>query len=1090
MKILELRFKNLNSLSGEWLIDFTNPEYISNGIFAIIGPTGAGKSTILDAICLALYGRTPRLKGISQSANEIMSRQTGECFSEVTFETHAGKFRCHWSQHRARKKSKGKLADSKHEISDLASGKILESKKRKVAIVIEEKTGMDFDRFTRSILLAQGGFAAFLQATADERAPILEQITGTEIYSEISKAVHERQREENAKLELIQAEMAGITILNDEDEDLLEQSLAEKIKSEQESTEKNDKLQKSILWLNEIEKLGKELESIQTESELISKEIELFKPNRGKLNNALKVIEFESEYATLSSTRQQQKSDINSLTISENKLPELNKSQALKASAVSKAENDVTTIKGTQKDELELIKTVRAFDLRINDKQSVLKTAEQDCQNIEAQIGDKNNQQQSLCSKREKIEKEASNIEQYLSANANDASLISELTGINEQIKGLKIISDHLVELNKQVLDFKTLSEENGIKHANQLTLCQSLQEKHDKSINKVKKIKQAIEELLGGRLLREYRAEHDNLLREMVYLKKIESLEEEREKLVDDAPCPLCGSLNHPFAEGNVPKIDETEHQINELAILINKAEQQESELKQHESNEKKTISSLTGAEKLLVKTSHKKDESLSRFQSIERDCLITDEKYQQQKKTLILTLEPFAITDPKDDELDMIANALKVRQEKWQGTHQQKSEIGHKKTELDSEIKSLEAIVNTLKDSLKEKQSVEETHNDEFKKLISERKNLYGSKNPDTEETRIEKLVAKSESYVNSAIKNRDQIKQQLNELETQIKSLKENIDNRKPEIAELESTFINNCAKVGIEDEQLFLSYRLNVDQRKELSNQSKTLDAKQADNQTRRRDRESRLSQALDKKITEMPVDDLKKEQLDIQSSLKTSAEEIGAIKQRLLDNTNAKTKFQQQQSQCDAHKNECKKWTALHALIGSVDGKKYRNFAQGLTFELMVSHANRQLEKMTDRYLLLRDDKQPLELNVIDNYQAGEIRSTKNLSGGESFIVSLSLALGLSKMASRKVRVDSLFLDEGFGTLDEDALETALETLSGLQQDGKLIGIISHVSALKERINTLIKVEPFSGGKSIISGPGCERVVDKKQAIVS
>src|SRR5690606_26579641 len=139
---------------------------------------------------------------------------------------------------------------------------------------------------------------------------------------------------------------------------------------------------------------------------------------------------------------------------------------------------------------------------------------------------------------------------------------------------------------------------------------------------------------------------------------------------------------------------------------------------------------------------------------------------------------------------------------------------------------------------------------------------------------------------------------------------------------------------------------------------------------------------------------------------------------------------------------------------LHDLIGSADGKKYRNFAQGLTFEHMVSHANRQLRKMTDRYLLIPDEEHPLELNVIDNYQAGEIRSTKNLSGGESFIVSLTLALGLSKMASRKVRVDSLFLDEGFGTLDEETLETALDNLAGLQQDGKLIGIISHVSVLK------------------------------------
>ena len=131
--------------------------------------------------------------------------------------------------------------------------------------------------------------------------------------------------------------------------------------------------------------------------------------------------------------------------------------------------------------------------------------------------------------------------------------------------------------------------------------------------------------------------------------------------------------------------------------------------------------------------------------------------------------------------------------------------------------------------------------------------------------------------------------------------------------------------------------------------------------------------------------------------------------------------------------------------------------------------------------MTERYLLVRDTSQPLELNVIDNSQAGEIRSTKTLSGGESFIVSLALALGLSYMASRKVSVDSLFLDEGFGTLDENALDIALDTLAGLQQDGKLIGIISHVPALKERISTQIEVIPTTSGRSSICGPGCQRI---------
>ncbi|WP_418978333.1 AAA family ATPase, partial [Bilophila wadsworthia] len=246
MRILQIRFKNLNSLAGEWAIDLTHPAFLSDGIFVITGPTGAGKTTILDAVCLALYGRTPRLPRVTKSENEIMSRQTGECFAEVTFETRSGTFRCHWHQWRARKKASGELQAPRRELSDAISGQILESNVQGVADKVEEATGMDFERFTRSMLLAQGGFAAFLQAPADQRAPILEQLTGTEIYSDISKRVHARVVLERTKLETLEAELAGIHLLEEAEEQRLHADLASLIEQASEAARQSDRTQQAL----------------------------------------------------------------------------------------------------------------------------------------------------------------------------------------------------------------------------------------------------------------------------------------------------------------------------------------------------------------------------------------------------------------------------------------------------------------------------------------------------------------------------------------------------------------------------------------------------------------------------------------------------------------------------------------------------------------------------------------------------------------------------------------------------------------------------------------------------------------------------
>ena len=273
----------------------------------------------------------------------------------------------------------------------------------------------------------------------------------------------------------------------------------------------------------------------------------------------------------------------------------------------------------------------------------------------------------------------------------------------------------------------------------------------------------------------------------------------------------------------------------------------------------------------------------------------------------------------------------------------------------------------------------------------------------------------------------------------------------------------------------------SSRLSEDEREFLAEKEKNLLKEKTELDARRKDRADALAAEREKKLTDLAAETLEENIRAGDRELKQLRLDIGGIMKVLSDNEKQRSSQQERLKAIDVQKNECSRWDELHQLIGSADGKKFRNFAQGLTFEMMTPHANRRLKEMTDRYLLIRDEEQPLELNVIDNYQAGEIRSTKNLSGGESFIVSLALALGLSQMASRNVRVDSLFLDEGFGTLDEDALETALETLAGLRQDGKLIGVISHVAALKERIGTRIEVIPGTGGRSRMTGPGCKRM---------
>ena len=1084
MKILELRFKNLNSLYGEWFINFTAPEYISNGIFALTGPTGAGKSTILDAICLALYGATPRLGKITKNTNELISRRTGECYAEVVFESQFGRFRCHFSQHRARKKADGDLQTPRHEIAEAGEGQeaqVIESQIRRVATVIEEKTGMDFERFTRSILLAQGGFDTFLKADAEQKSRILEQITGTEIYSEISRRVHERQREEQDKLKLLQAETSGIVILEPEQEKELRQILKEKQKQESKLAVKVVEIGKGIAWLNSIEGIKREINTLAEESAKLQIEFESFKTDRERLNLALRAARLEGEYATLKVVRQQQMADRDSLQKIEGRLPELENSSKQQTKSLQTAEYLTAQTKEDLKNATPLIREIRSLDQKLGGQKKAILEEESSCQEDLAKIDSTNQDRYKEQKKYSEARKNLEFAEEYLKKHTQDEWLISGLTGVEAQLGNL-LSKQKEIDQKEDAQKMAVATLQRAIKKFDDCTKQYDIQkQKLEVAKNNLRQEKAALNELLDNRLLREYRTEKENLLREMAFLAKIAELEDHRAKLRDGHPCPLCGAKKHPFAEGNLPVPDEIDRKIEALTKLISRAEVQENSIKKLEVAELKASKNLTENEKREAAAINEKRNAEKKSIDVMNNLEILRADLEKLKGTVLTKLQPLGITKISGSNISSLLESLRDHLQTWQNQVKKKNDIEKQITHLNSELKRLEAIIETQSNTLDKKQKHLENLKKEYATESDKRERLYGDKTPEAEEHRLNKAIAKAEQAEKQVRELYDKTQRKLHSTKTDITFLKKRIEQRTSELKKLESNFKGYLQSAKFTDEKQFMTARLVVSVRDSLIKKAKYLDDQQTNIKARQKDRANCLATEVAKNITGKTSQELEPQSRELEENLKQIRDIIAELKHKLTANSAVKERIKEKQMAIEAQKKECHRWEKLHVLIGSADGKKYRNFAQGITFELMVSHANRQLQKMTDRYLLIRDNERPLELNVADNYQAGEIRSTKNLSGGESFIVSLTLALGLSKMASCKVRVDSLFLDEGFGTLDENALETALETLSSLQQDGKLIGIISHISALQERISTQISIIPISGGKSMINGPGCSRV---------
>ncbi|NCC97011.1 MAG: chromosome segregation protein SMC, partial [Synergistales bacterium] len=744
MKILKVRFKNLNSLFGDWEIDLSS--FGCEGIFAITGPTGSGKTTVLDAICLGLYGRTPRLSNVTKSGNEIMSRNTGECSAEVEFETQKGRFRCHWSQHRARKSPEGDLQQPKHEISDCDSGQILESKIKEVADRIEMVTGMDFDRFTRSMLLAQGGFSAFLQASPSERAPILEQITGTKVYSDISVAVHERHRKEKETLERLRAEMAGSTVMDREREKAVEEELGKAKNEELELTSEAKSLNLSLSWLNGLEVLKGEIASLNDEIEELQAEKESFRPHRDRLNLALSAASLEAPYLQIEELRGQQRSDEKSLSEKNEALPELERSLEDQIQRLKKAEQKTCNRREALKNSIPKLKQVRSLDQTIASLKKQIEDLEDGCRGIEAKIQSHGQAKIAQEADRSKAQENLKAIDKYLSDNARDRWLIGGLAGLEAQLAELSTRKKDIDEkasqrdkaetsLREAVHRLEALKEDLTLKKRDQEDSAKDLQQTKD-----------LLTRTLGDKLLREYRVEKESLLKEAAYIAKIASLEKHRERLEDGVPCPLCGSTEHPFAEGNVPVSDEIDGRIKELTDLIERVECLESEIKGLEDLKDKADRALGNLEKNEQILSIDVKSSQKTLAQLEEEIEKLGSDFQRRKDTLSKDLIPLGV-DLTEESLPSLLDSLRDRLKSWELHQAKKEELKGMIAMVEGEIKKLEALTEREKSSLELEMERLKAQQGDLSSVDGDRKKLYGDGDPDREEETLNDGISKAE-------------------------------------------------------------------------------------------------------------------------------------------------------------------------------------------------------------------------------------------------------------------------------------------------------------------------------------------------------
>ena len=1013
MKIISIKLRNINSLKGDWEVDFTQAPLKDSGLFAIVGSTGSGKSTLLDCITLSLFNKIPRLGNISKDSIStggwIMTRQEKECYAQVNYSCKSGVFTSKWSI--AKTRNGENFQDYAMQVYD-ENGVPLTDKKGDVPAKNAALIGLNYEQFIKAILLSQGEFAKFLQSDAKDKAKLLEEITGQKDYRRLGKRAFEYHKK--LKVEVEQQETIAANVKSNLLSEEVYNGLKEAIKQLDEELlilrQTNVTLTKKIATKKQIEEYQKDVDNRNINIDNLKNSIDQFNvqyaqtlknyenllPHKENINEFIRLTtEGETQAAAIKEL--QNKIDIKQLQIGETlikietllKVPVstedyLDKLETFKANVLGKLQQKKQI---QQSLNLNLTKTKNLLNnILFAEERKLLNQAgnnTQLLQQLNIRLSSNQNQAKAFCTTNNLQPEKIGERLIYLRQQQND------FTRLEEYVKDFVRINQNMQKL---AVEETTASGEIAV-----------LQEQ-------VKIFEIQENELIGK--FKETEKEREHLL-------SVKKLEEYRKELVEGEACPLCGSEVHPYISAYIKDVSAVETLYQKLKTKVDQVKLEKV----------KSDKEIERAKKDLERCKKELDESEREKQQKIIDINLYKEKYNIQEIKSIATVQ----------ELKQECTALLGMTElcnDWILEIPQLNQLLEEVEQFDKNALSL----NTLSEEILQ---------------------LYTGIDVEIDTKQLRDAITSTTSDLKEAtvlIENtrgsNQNISKQLEEIAS--KTLNPLLALGFDSIHSAKNALIEEISYKNISDKRSALAAQLQTENRlleqsiQQLEREMKLDDATKTSNEL------NVESEAINNRITESEIIlTTKRNEAYIHEERSAELIQKEAVIKRMMEK---KYPFE-----------------LLSRQIGDATGDKFNNYAQKLSLRHLLTFTNLRLQKINNRYhLKLNEVQNDSDIEVEDSFMAYEKRSVKTLSGGETFMVSLALALGLSDLASKDIRIESLFIDEGFGTLDPDTLEDAIGTLEQLQSESnKLVGIISHVDSLKDRIYTQLILDKQNNGYSTL-----------------